>query len=173
MWLNKFQEAYNLLNEFKYRRVTENDREVTYRFHTSKYEYEVAFENTSHGWEMIFGVLINGEIDTTIVVDEPGEIRELLDTIFANILVDFIKLSLSYEGTFNILLAPQLMKGESSSLNPFERKRGRLYVRKIKETIANNSFFKGLEINFKLSKFYPPCIVMGIRKINHVQDQLN
>jgi hypothetical protein len=89
MWLNKFQEAYSLLNEFKYRQVTETDREVTYRFNTSKYEYEVAFENTSHGWEIIFGVLINGVIDTTIIVGEPEEVMELLETIF-NILSENI-----------------------------------------------------------------------------------
>jgi hypothetical protein len=173
MWLNKFQEAYSLLNEFKYRQVTETDREVTYRFSTSKYEYEVAFENTSHGWEIIFGVLVNGQIDTTIVVGEPGEVRELLETIFNNILTDFIKLNLEYESEFNILLAPQLMEGESSSLSPFERKRGRLYLRKIKETVATNSFYKGLEVTYSLSKFYPPCIVMGIQKIIRDQDQLN
>jgi hypothetical protein len=170
MWLNKFQEAYSLLNEFKYRQVTETDREVTYRFNTSKYEYEVAFENTSHGWELIFGVLVDGRIDTRKMVGSPSEIMEVLTTIYKEILRDFIGSHIENEDPLVIIRVPQCLEGESENTNPFERKRGRVSTRIVKDDISSNNFYKRFNVTWEVSKFLPLSILMIVEKIQTHSD---
>jgi len=178
MWLNKLQEAFKQieLNEGFPFRQTENSGHVTcYKFHTDTENYEVKFEfaDPEGYWEMIFGTIDHeGLLDTSILTNQPQDVVKVLNTIFIDILADFVKEQIEFDGTLQILLAPQCVKGETVSTNPFKRKRGRVYVRKIYDALEQ-PFWKQFQIDFRLSDTYPPAIMFEVKKIFQAKKSKN
>lgn len=149
---------------YSFKQTQNSDNLVEYTFTSESHEYNVAFEYSGqYGWEMSFGVQTDTGVDTRMITNQPQEVMKVLNTIFDNILKDFVKDAFGYENSLDIILAPQLMDNESPSLDPFQRKRGKLYVRKIKDNIAKDSFWKEYSVSFTLAKFNPPAIIMQIR----------
>ena len=155
-----FKESYS------YQRVGETDRDVTYEFTSGSHVYNVLFENSGqYGWEMMFGLKTDDGMDTKILTNSPQEVTKVLNTIFEDILKDFIQLSLSYENSIDIILAPQRLDNEAPNMDPFNTKRGRVYVKKIKDSLKHN---QDLNVEFVHSPFAPPSIIMKIsKKENH------
>jgi hypothetical protein len=155
-----------IIEGYSYSQTENSDRVVEYTFTTQTNEYVVAFEfSGSYGWEMSFGVKTDQGIDTRIITNQPQEVMKILNTIFDDILKDFVSTTFKYENSLDIILAPQLMDGESPSLDPFQRKRGKLYVRKIKDNIAKDMFWKDYSVDFALATFNPPAIIMQVRPL--------
>jgi hypothetical protein len=160
--LNLFCES--LIEEgYSYHEVANTDSEIVYEFTSGELRYSVVFEYTGqYGWEMMFGIVQDdGTLDTKVITNKPGEVMKILNTIFGDILKEFVNSSFKYEDSLDILLAPQLMEGELDSVSPFERKRGKLYVRKIKEFINNDRFWDSYDVTFSESSFTPKCIIMS------------
>lgn len=157
--------AHGLVEGFSYRETQNSDNLVEYEFSTGAYDYVVSFEFTGkYGWEMIFGVKTDDGIDTRMITSKPDEVIKILNTIFGDILKEFVEYSFKFEGTLDIILAPQLMEGEPLNLDPFQRKRGKLYVRTIKKFVDTLPFWKQLKVDFTLSSFEPKSIIMHIEK---------
>lgn len=149
---------------YSYKEIGNTDRSVEYEFHTGELIYNVVFEYSGdYGWEMIFGIKqSDGSLDTRIITNK-GDVIKVLNTIFGDILKEFVKVSMAYDKSLDIILAPQLIEGEGVNLDPFERKRGKLYIRKIKEFVNYDIFWNSYDVSFSISSFTPKSIIMSIR----------
>lgn len=170
MWLNILQEAFKkieLTEGYPFRQTVNSGHAVEYKFHTDTENYKVVFEYAEPEgyWEMIFGVIDHEDlIDTNVLTNKPEDVFKVLNTIFKDILKDFVKDQIDFDGTLQILLAPQCVKGETVNTDPFKRKRGRVYVRKIYEAL-DDPFWKQFQIDFTLSNSYPLAIVFHVKKL--------
>lgn len=136
-----------------------------YTFRSKYFDYDVGFElSEPYGWEMSFGIIKDGDIDTRVITNQPDDVMEVLDTIFDDILKDFIRKELDNDDELNIILAPQRVEGESHDSDPFQSKRGKLYIRIIQRIIKKDPFYNDKSVSFELSKFSPKSIIMKIMK---------
>jgi hypothetical protein len=160
--------SISLLKEgFPYRETQNTDNLLEFEFSSGSYDYVVSFENTgNYGWEMIFGVKTDDGIDTRMITNKSDDVIKILNTIFSDILKEFVSYSLKFDKSISIILAPQLMDGESPNMDPFQRKRGKLYTRAIKKNIDVDPFWKNLKVDFKMSSFEPKSIIMTVDQPN-------
>lgn len=152
---------------YSYQETENSDKVISYDFKTAdNIPYSVVFEYTGkYGWEMMFGIKQeDGSIDTKTLANNPKDVMKVLNTIFVDTLKAFVSSAFSYENSLDIILAPQLMKGEPHTTSPFERKRGKLFVRTINNGIkSDSSFWNNYDVSFNESTFEPKSIIMSVR----------